>query len=93
MFSDNFLSDCSSSSDFKQTNRFNCLFGTLEYFIEYRIFVVVPPCELTQNGGCAQNCTDNGDVAVCSCKEPAFKLADDKKGCDKGKIIVDKKYI
>ena len=49
-------------------------------------FFLVPPCELTKNGGCAQRCTDNGDVAVCTCKEPDFKLAKDGKGCDKGKL-------
>ena len=47
------------------------------------IFLSVPPCELTKNGGCAQNCANNGDKAVCSCNAPDFKLGEDGKSCEK----------
>ena len=43
----------------------------------------VPPCELTENGGCLHICKNNGEEAVCSCVA-GYKLAADGKGCDEG---------
>ena len=47
------------------------------------VFDSAPPCELIENGGCDQTCTDNGDEAVCSCAAPNFKLGGDGKSCEK----------
>ena len=51
--------------------------------IKLSVLNLVPPCELTENGGCDQTCTDNGDVAECSCRAPDFKLGSDGKSCEK----------
>ena len=44
--------------------------------------MLVPPCELTENGGCDQKCENDGEEAVCSCGE-GFKLNKNNKKCDK----------
>ena len=44
---------------------------------------LVPPCELTKNGGCEQNCTNKGTEAVCSCTPVDYKLGVDGKSCEK----------
>ena len=46
----------------------------------------VPPCELTENGGCEHTCTNEGDTAKCSCNE-FYKLGEDGKTCEKGAIL------
>ena len=43
----------------------------------------VPPCEEAEKGSCAHVCTNEGEEAVCSCNEN-YKLAEDKKNCEKG---------
>ena len=42
----------------------------------------VKPCNQTQNGGCAQTCTNHGNAAICSCRTPDYKLGQDGKSCD-----------
>ena len=55
-------------------------------FIFYNLLLVphsVPPCELTENGGCDQKCTNNNEEAVCSCTPVDYKLGVDGKSCEK----------
>ena len=47
------------------------------------MFSLVPPCELTENGGCDQKCTNNNEEAVCSCTPVDYKLGADGKSCEK----------
>ena len=51
------------------------------------LLLLVHPCDQGNNGDCEQNCTKKGDEAVCECG-PGYKLADDKKTCEKSKTIL-----
>ena len=48
----------------------------------------VHPCDKDTKGGCDQTCNKDGEKAKCSCTPVDFKLGEDGKTCDPGKLYL-----
>lgn len=65
---------------------FSCLSCIDFYFyIYFELFALVHPCDLDNNGGCAQICLKDGDATKCSCRE-GFVLSENGLACIKRKF-------
>ena len=56
------------------------------YFNCLKFSFSVHPCDKDTKGGCQQTCNKDGDKAKCSCAPVDFKLGEDGKSCDPGRL-------
>lgn len=58
----------------------------LQMMYPFNSFLLVHPCDLGDNAGCAQFCKKKGDDFTCTCKI-GYILHPDSKSCNKSKYL------
>lgn len=62
------------------------VFLYVQWLIRFSFFLIVHPCDLEDQGGCAHVCNKRDVFFDCSCNE-GFKFRPDNKTCVEGKVL------